>query len=558
MKRIFLCLLTFIILLTACASPSTPTSAPVTDPPSPTPGPVSTKWWSDDVFYEIFVRSFNDSNGDGIGDFNGVTEKLDYLNDGDPNTTTDLGVTGLWLMPIFPSPSYHGYDVTDYYNVNPQYGTLDDFKHLVEEAHKRDIKVTIDMVINHTSDQHPWFKDAKKNLDSPYRNWYIWSDTNPGYQGPWGEKVWHSTPNGFYYGIFESFMPDLNYNNPEVTAEITKIFSFWSNDVGVDGFRLDAAKHLIEEGAKQANTQSTHQWWQAFYPVYKSMNPNMMTVGEVFGDGLSVSSSYVKNNEFDLIFNFQLASMFIKAAQTGKANNVATSIETSNTFMPNAQYASFLTNHDQNRIMNELKGDVNKAKVAASLLLTSPGTPYLYYGEEIGMQGMKPDENIRLPMQWNAEANAGFTTGKPWRAPDANYKEVNMDAQTNDANSLLSHYRALIQLRNAHSALRTGTYTEVKSNNPSVYAALRMDDDETILVVINLSGQPITDYALTLKDKVLADGVYGAESLLGVEQVQGGALSASKGPEVTRGVFENYKPINELNPFSTLIVKLQP
>jgi glycosidase len=200
--------------------------------------------------------------------------------------------------------------------------------------------------------------------------------------------------------------------------------------------------------------------------------------------------------------------------------------------------------------MSQLNNDVNKAQVAASLLLTSPGTPYVYYGEEIGMVGVKPDEDIRRPMQWNAEENAGFTTGDPWRAPDANYKTFNVAAQTNDADSLLNHYRGLIQLRNAHSALRTGMYYEVKSNNPAVYAALRMDKNETILVVINLSGQRIADYELTLKDEVLADGTYGAKSLFGEDQVQG--------PEVTRGVFEDYKPISELNPFSTLIVKLQP
>ena len=169
MKRFLPGLLTIAIFLSACVR-STPAPAPEVSTPSLTPTAESTTWWSDDVFYEIFIRSFYDSNGDGIGDINGITEKLDYLNDGDPNTTTDLGVTGIWLMPIFPSPSYHGYDVTDYYNINPQYGTLDDFKRLIEEAHKRGIHVTIDMVLNHTSDQHPWFMDAKNNIDSPYRN----------------------------------------------------------------------------------------------------------------------------------------------------------------------------------------------------------------------------------------------------------------------------------------------------------------------------------------------------------------------------------------------------
>lgn len=542
-KRIFISLFLF-ILVPSCI-PAAPTTIP-------TPIAESTPeiWWSDAVFYEIFVRSFYDSDGNGIGDINGITEKLDYLNDGDPSTTTDLGVTGIWLMPIFPSPSYHGYDVTDYYNINPQYGTIEDFKRLIEEAHKRGIHITMDMVINHTSDQHPWFKDAKKNVDSPYRNWYIWSETNPGYKGPWGQKVWYPTLNGYYYGIFESFMPDLNYNNPEVTAEMTKIFSFWINEVGVDGFRLDAAKHLIEDGSKQANTQSTHLWYQKFYPVYKGINPNTMTVGEIFGDGLSISSRYVINDEFDLIFNFQLAGVFIKTAQTGKTNNVATLIKTTDKFIPNSQYAPFLSNHDQNRAMSELKNDVNKAKIAASLLLTSPGTPYIYYGEEIGMLGIKPDENIRRPMQWNSEENAGFTTGKPWRPLDTNYKEVNIELQTIDSSSLLSHYRELIEVRRTHSALRTGTYYEVKSNDPSVYAALRVGGDEILLVVINLSDKSITDYNLTLEDMVFTDGTYWAETLFGNAQTQ--AL------EVTRGIFQNYKPVNELLPYSTLIVKFQP
>jgi len=182
---------------------------------SPAPTADGNPWWNDAVFYEIFVRSFNDSNGDGIGDFNGITEKLDYLNDGDPNTTADLGVTGIWLMPIFPSPSYHGYDVTDFYGVNPQYGTMEDFKKLLAEAHKRGIRIIIDMALNHTSDQHPWFKEAKKDVNSKYRDWYIWSETDPNYKGPWNERVWHPSTTGFYYGIFEAFMPDLNYNNPK-------------------------------------------------------------------------------------------------------------------------------------------------------------------------------------------------------------------------------------------------------------------------------------------------------------------------------------------------------
>ncbi|PWB70168.1 MAG: hypothetical protein C3F07_17730 [Anaerolineales bacterium] len=348
--------------------------------------------------------------------------------------------------------------------------------------------------------------------------------------------------------MFESFMPDLNYNNPEVTAEMTRVFSFWTNEVGVDGFRLDAAKHLIEEGAKQANTQSTHTWYNNFYPVYKAMNPNTMTVGEISGDGVSVISRYVTDNELDLVFNFPLAGAFVKAAQTGRASNIATIIKTTNKFIADSQYSPFLTNHDQNRVMSELGNDVNKARVAASLLLTSPGTPFIYYGEEIGMSGMKPDQNIRRPMQWTADANAGFSTSKPWEPLDTNYKEVNVSTQTSDPNSLLNHYRKLISVRNANPALQTGAYFEVTSNNPSVYAALSVDENEVVLTLINLSDQPITDYALTLGEPALTDGTYHTEILFGGEQVQS--------PDVSGGVFNNYKPKNELNPYSTLIVKL--
>ena len=211
-------------------------------------------WWDDAVFYEIFVRSFYDSDGDGIGDLRGIIEKLDYLNDGNPNTTNDLGVTGLWLMPIFPSPSYHGYDVTDYRDINPDYGTMADFRALVEAAHARGIKVIIDFVGNHTSDQHPWFQSSAANTAK--RDWYLWNTFKPDYRGPWGQEVWHERNNNYYYGIFWGGMPDLNYNTPAVTNEIKDIVRYWYNDIGVDGFRIDAVKHWIE-GKPARNTPAT-------------------------------------------------------------------------------------------------------------------------------------------------------------------------------------------------------------------------------------------------------------------------------------------------------------
>ncbi|MFN8411824.1 MAG: alpha-amylase family glycosyl hydrolase [Anaerolineales bacterium] len=541
MTKKYLLTLLLLLFISSCASP-TPTVAP---PPtaSPTALADSDQWWSKAVFYEIFVRSFNDSNNDGIGDFNGITQKLDYLQ--------QLGITAIWLMPIFPSPSYHGYDVTDYYNVNPQYGTMDDFKNLVKEAHNRNIHIIIDLVINHTSDKHPWFKDAKKDPKSPYRDWYIWSETDPKYNGPWGERVWHSSTTGFYYGIFEAFMPDLNYKNPAVTAEMNKIVAFWLKEVGVDGFRLDAAKHLIEEGTVQQNTNSTHLWYQnEFYPAYKSINPNAMTVGEVFGDGLNTIAGYIKNDQFDLAFNFQLANDFLKSANTGKASYLPPVLALSEKAIPNHQYATFLTNHDQNRSMSQLNGDINKAKLAAFFLFTSPGTPFIYYGEEIGMQGKKPDEDIRRPMQWSGEANAGFTTGKPWRAPATDYTTVNVTEETGNPDSLVEHYRALIKLRNSNSALQTGDIVPLKASDPSIYSAIRKDSTGTFLILANLKDEPITDYNIALDGISLAGTSYSVETVFGAGQ----ANSLERSGES----FKSYRPFDQLPPYAMYVLKLNP
>jgi glycosidase len=532
-KRIFLTLL-ILFLLPSCAAPTVDSTPRAESTPE--------QWWDSAVFYEIFVRSFYDSDGNGIGDFNGITQKLDYLD--------ELGITAVWLMPIYPSPSYHGYDVTDYYDVNPQYGTMDDFKNLVAEAHKRDIRIILDLVINHTSDKHPWFKEAK-DPNSAYRNWYIWSETDPKFVGPWGERVWHPSQNGYYYGIFEAFMPDLNYANPEVTAEMKKIASFWLKDIGVDGFRLDAAKHLIENGAKQENTEATHLWYQnEFYPAYKEMNPEALTVGELFGDGFSTIANYIKNDQFDLAFNFQLANSFIESANSGKAGYLPTTLVTSEKSIPNHQYATFLTNHDQERVMSQLGGDVDKAKLAAFLLLTSPGVPFIYYGEEIGMTGKKPDENIRLPMQWTSEANAGFTTGRPWRAPVSDHIYVNVEAQTATPTSLLEHYRALIQLRNNYSTLQTGALIPLKSNKPAVYSALRVDENGIFLILTNLSDKAIIEYNIALDRAGLAESAYSVEIVFGADQPDGSEINGES--------LKNWKPFENLNPYAMYVLKFNP
>jgi glycosidase len=260
----------------------------------------ASNWWNQSVFYELFVRSFYDSNGNGIGDFNGVTAKLDYLNDGDSTTNTDLGIKGIWLMPINASPSNHGYDVTNYKAVNPAYGTTGEFKNMVSEAHKRGIKVIIDFVINHTSSQHPWFVKSAAN-DSFYRDFYRWSSTKPTYKGPWGQDVWYSKNSSNYYALFWSEMPDLNYNYQPVKDSIFDAAKYWIDSMKIDGFRLDAAMYLYENGSNLMNQPATYQFWNDFNAYCKSLNPNFMTVGEVWTNTGKVKSY---NNTLENCFEF--------------------------------------------------------------------------------------------------------------------------------------------------------------------------------------------------------------------------------------------------------------
>jgi len=535
MKKLFIAILLTAVLV-GCV-PSTeiaPQTTPQVDSPqttSPAPETGSAQWWHDAVFYEIFVRSFNDSNGDGIGDFNGITQKLDYIQ--------KLGANAIWLMPIHPSPSYHGYDVLNYYGVNLEYGTMDDFKSLLDEAHKRDIRIIIDLVLNHTSNQHPFFVNANSDPNSTYRDWYVWSD-NPG-------DHWYQGNGGYYFGLFCDCMPDLNYRNPEVTKQMLNVTKYWLEDIGVDGFRVDAAKHLIEEGNKIENTEATHEWLKDFYTFYKKSNPNAYTVGEVYGAGAFIGTTYTE--QLDQIFNFELASGILNSVSGESNTGITSAWKFTLKDISNGEYATFLTNHDQNRVMSVLNGNEEKAKLAAIMLLTSPGTPFIYYGEEIGMQGKKPDEDIRLPMQWSTEVNAGFTTGAPWRNPDTNYSQVNVAAQENDPSSLLSLYRTLIKLRTEHQVLQTGKLALLETGNSGVYAILRSNDKENILVVINLKGTPISDYALSLKDRLIPNGQLSPVSLIDTTT----ALPLS----VDNGTFTDYKPVSELPPYQAYIFQLK-
>ena len=500
-------------------------------------------WWNDAVFYEIFVRSFYDSDGDGIGDFNGITAKLDYLNDGDPGTTTDLGVTALWLMPIHPSPSYHGYDVTDYYDVHPEYGTLEDFRNLLDQAHQRGIRVTIDWVLNHTSSRHPWFLQAQDST-SPYHAWYRWtteSQPGPGWRYAGGGE--------YYYALFTEGMPDLNYANPEVLAEMKKFMRFWLLEIGIDGFRLDAAKHIFEDGDITENTGATHAFYKELRPYYQVIKPQTMLVGEIVNNS-DIVSTYLKGDELDLAFEFDLAKNIIFSANTHRASDMSSALAHALTVYRPGQFATFLTNHDQNRVMSELNDDVDAAKNAAFLLLTSPGVPFLYYGEEIGMLGMKPDEDIRRPLQWSGEVNAGFTTGTPWRPPGDDYKTKNIANQSADSNSLLALYRTLLHIRTQHAALRVGDYYPIDTGNQAVFASLRTSQEESILVIINLSSKIISDYTLNLETSSLSPGEYLLAPLLDI----GSFISPAAQPD---GGFENYQPLPELPAYARFILQIQ-
>jgi len=469
---------------------------------APAPPAAPDAWWRDRVFYEIFVRSFSDSTtgplaNDGVGDFQGLIERLDYLNDGDPATRSDLGVTGIWLMPISPSPSYHGYDVTDYYDIHPQYGTRDDFRRFLAECHKRGIRVIVDLVLNHSSSRHPKFERALRG-DPAFRDWYIFvaPDEVPQVRGPWEQQVWHEANGQHYYGIFWSGMPDLNYRNPAVTAEAYRIAEFWLREMGADGFRLDAIRHLIEDGDVMSDTPETVAWLQAFQSHVKHTRPDALTVGEVW-TSTEVVSDYVRADALDLAFEFDLATAILDAAKSGTREKLAYAIDNVAASYPDGRYATMITNHDQDRVASELNEDAARLQLAASMLLTLPGVPFIYYGEEIGQVGAKPDEMIRNPMPWSDGMHGGFTgAAQPWEPLQPGHERRNVAVQDADPDSLLNHYRRLVRLRQSEPALARGDARSLETGRPDVIAWERTDGNRRLTVIANLSGTEIHDYWL--------------------------------------------------------------
>lgn len=451
--------------------------------------PQNVSKWPRGITYEIFVQSFADSDGDGIGDIKGMTSKLDYLQ--------SLGIEGIWLMPMNPSPSYHKYDVADYYDIHPDYGTLTDFKNFVKEAHARNIRVVMDMVLNHSSNQNLWFKEALKDEHIKYWDYYVWAHKDDPKVQPVTVTAadgttrrrrsnWNAVENSdyLYFSHFGRNMPDLNFDNPKLQQELFKVGKFWLKEVGVDGFRLDAARHVFPDERATDN----HKWWEYFLKEMQSVNKDVYIVGEVWAPA-DIVGPYLKG--IPALFNFDMGGEIIKAVNEEDGSQLVAKhkkiVDFYKTVNPDYIDATFLTNHDQNRVMSSVNKNSNKEKMAVALLLTLPGSPYLYYGEEIGMLGKKPDQYIREPFLWDDKLTDKLraTWIKPQNSTDSTV--VPASVQLKDKNSLLNYYKTFIQLRNRSFALTYGDLTPVNlANQPAVCAFVRTDKNEALLVLHNL------------------------------------------------------------------------
>jgi len=428
------------------------------------------------VYYEIFVRSFHDSNQDGIGDINGITQKLDYLQ--------NLGISGLWLTPIHPSPTYHKYDVLNYQEIDSEYGTLADYRNLVKEAHKRNIKVLLDFVVNHTSSEHPWFKAACNNHPI-YRDYYVWSDTAKT-MGWYGNP---KNPQDKYYAFFWERMPDLNFDNPAVRRDVINAGAFWMKEIGIDGFRLDAAQHVYEPNDVILN----NKWWSEFRTAMKKINPNAFIVGEVWNKD-SIVATYLRSS-LDASFNFDLSIAINQAIKdtnaTGFIDRLIQIHQLYQSFNPNFVDAIFVSNHDQDRYRSTFGGDMPKTKQAFTILMTLPGIPFIYYGEELGMLGKFPDEYRREPMLWN-ESGSGNTT---WEKP--RYTSVNtvdpLHKQAQDSSSFYTYYKKMIALRNSYPVLSQGTlvHTSLITNTKQLIAYELHHQQQKALIIHNIGNHPV-------------------------------------------------------------------
>ncbi|WP_392343807.1 alpha-amylase family glycosyl hydrolase [Pseudoalteromonas prydzensis] len=493
----------------------------------------ATPWWQSAIFYQIWPRSFYDSDGDGHGDFNGMTKKLPYLQ--------ELGVNALWLTPMFEAPSYHGYDFTEFYQVESDYGSMAEFEAFIQAADDKGMKVILDLVINHISSEHPWFKRSA-NGERPYSDYFVWRDDLPKAGSGWGhawsdndkpDAVWHwsETRQQYYYGAFGASQPDLNLRHPDVIAEMEKMAKFWL-DKGVAGFRLDAVRFAMESGGNaQADTDETIAYWQHFNQYVKSVDPDAYLVGEAWADIPVAAKYYGDGKGLDQGFDFEVGYKILgllKPDASGEAqfgtmqSNLQKNTVDANVLKQNLQqridssapldfFAPFLTNHDQERVAYQLAEHDDKAKLAAAMLFSSPGTPYIYYGEEIGLTqgGTGHDVYKRAPMQWNNSNQAGFTTAKnswveqselfgdnytqwwpEFLAQQINAADRNVKTQQAQSNSLWRLYQHLIALKKQRPELGIkGSYELIQHNNGLVEITRELNGSKSMFV-LNLTANP--------------------------------------------------------------------
>ena len=516
-------------------------------------------WWKESVVYEIYPRSFKDSNGDGIGDIQGIIEKLDYLK--------DLGVNVLWIGPIFQSPmDDNGYDISDYQDIHPDYGTVEDYDRLLEEAHKRDIKILVDLVVNHTSDEHKWFEESRKSVDNPYRDYYIWKPGKDGKEpNNWGSvfggSAWEydEATDMYYLHNFSKKQPDLNWENPKVREEIYEMMKWWC-DRGIDGFRMDVISMISKDqrfldgvvkdglfgdpGPYTFHGPRVHEFLQEMNREVLSKY-DIMTVGETSGVTIEDAKLYAgaDRNELNMVFQFEHVS--IGDGDYGKWTTDRYDFMEFKQIMndwqekldENTWNSLFLDNHDQPRCVSRFGNDSDEycdisAKMLATCLHMMKGTPYVYQGEELGMRNayfddlskykdieslqfydlytsngcidpetmmkalqLRGRDNARTPMHWNAEENAGFTEGTPWIDMNPDYKTVNAEAQVGNEDSVFSYYKKLIQLRKDNEIVVYGDYKAIDRENEKIFAYERVLGDEKILTVCNFT-EDLTEFQI--------------------------------------------------------------
>jgi maltose alpha-D-glucosyltransferase / alpha-amylase len=486
-------------------------------------------WYKDAIIYQVHVRTFFDSNSDGIGDFRGLTQKLDYVQ--------SLGVDAIWLMPFFPSPLRDdGYDISDYRSVHPRYGTLDHFKTFLSSAHDRGIRVIIELVANHTSDQHPWFQESRSSRDNPKRDWYVWSDTDTRYRGTriifldteMSNWAWDPISKAYYWHRFFSHQPDLNYDNPAVREEMWNVMKFWL-ELGVDGFRLDAVPYLIErEGTSCENLPETHEVIRELRKKADDQFPGTMLLAEANQWPSDLRPYFGDGDEFHMAFHFPLMPRMFMALRLEDRKPITEILQQTPAIPPTCQWCLFLRNHDEltlemvtdierdymydiyasdktmrlnlgirRRLAPLLDNDRRRIELMNGMLMSMPGTPIIYYGDEIGMGDniyLGDRNGVRTPMQWSGESNGGFSTADPeslYSPPILNpvygYQAVNVLSQERFDHSLLCWMEHLMKIRQSTQVFGSGSIEFLYPANHRVLGYIRQLARETVLVVNNLS-----------------------------------------------------------------------